>query len=169
MKTRKPNIRKRKRWPSRRVIGGGLNYTILRPSIILGKGWREFVAQMQDLVRSGGLPIKLPFPFIPVPGSGNNLFQPVFVDDLTACIVKAVGPMVAAYHRGRSTSVGATRVSFNALLDAFACALKVKKPKLHAPIPLLMLVAPLMGLLPNPPVTRDQLKDLSRDNASLRP
>ena len=78
------------------VIGGGLNYTILRPSIILGKDG-EFVAQMQDLVRSGGLPIKLPFPFIPVPGSGNNLFQPVFVDDLTACIVKAVGPMVAAY------------------------------------------------------------------------
>ncbi|HEY3330859.1 MAG TPA: NAD-dependent epimerase/dehydratase family protein [Capsulimonadaceae bacterium] len=143
------------------VRAGSVPFTILRPSIILGADG-EFVAQMKDLVLHGGLPIPLPFPFIPVPGSGNNKFQPIFVEDLCSCIVKAVEPNVAT---GEIIEVGgATQVTFNELLDAFAKNLGVKKPKLHAPIPILMAVAPLLGILPNPPVTVDQLKNLGRDN-----
>jgi hypothetical protein len=40
----------------------------------------------------------------------------------------------------------------------------VKKPVLHAPIPILSLVAPLVELLPNPPFSGDQLKNLGKDN-----
>jgi len=143
------------------VGGSGLPFTIIRPSIVLG-GDGEFVDQMKALVKSGGLPVDAPFPFIPVPGSGRNLFQPIFVDDLAACIGKAINLSVAV---DATIEVGGpTQVSFNALLDAFAAALGIRKPKLHVPIPILMLVAPLMGILPNPPVTRDQLKNLGRDN-----
>lgn len=145
----------------RLVRESGLPFTILRPSIILGEDG-EFVSQIGDLVRSGGLPVKLPFPVIPVPGSGRNLFQPIYVDDLTACITAAVKPGIAV---GQAVEVGgANQVSFNGLLDGFAHHLGVRKPKMHVPVPIMMLVAPLMGILPNPPVTRDQLKNLSRDN-----
>ena len=143
------------------VKASGLPYTILRPSIILGKDG-EFVAQMKDLIQHGGLPFPLPFPFIPVPGSGLNKFQPIYVDDLMQCIVKSLGD---ASTLNQIIEVGgATQVTFNALLAGFARSLGVKKPMLHAPVPILMLVAPLMQVLPNPPVTQDQLKNLSRDN-----
>ena len=143
------------------VAAGGIDYVILRPSIILGAGG-EFSEQIKDLVLHGGLPVRLPFPFIPVPGSGRNLFQPVHAGDLMRCIAASLATNAA------DNSIveigGSTRVSFEQILDSFAHRLGVRKPKLHAPVPLLMLVAPLMELLPTPPVTRDQLRNLSRDN-----
>ena len=143
------------------VTESGLCYTILRPSIILGSDG-EFVDQMTDLVKSGGLPIPLPFPFIPVPGSGLNKFQPIFVDDLAKAVVMAVEPSVGT---NKIIEIGGgSVVTFNALLDGFASRLKVRKPKLHAPVALLMLVAPLFGVMESPPVTQDQLRNLSRDN-----
>ena len=45
---------------------------------------------MKDLVLHGGLPVSAPFPFIPVPGPGFNLFQPVWIDDLVQCVVKSL-------------------------------------------------------------------------------
>jgi NADH dehydrogenase len=144
------------------VKDSGLNFTILRPSIILGADG-EFVAQIKDLVLHGGLPIALPFPFVPIPGSGNNQFQPIYIDDLMTAVVKSLDPKVAT--NATVEIGGATRVTFNTLIGNFANRVGAgKKPKLHAPVPLLMLVAPLLGLLPNPPVTVDQLKNLSRDN-----
>jgi NADH dehydrogenase len=144
------------------VRGSGLPYAILRPSLILGKGG-EFAVQMEDLIRHGGLPVNVPFPFIPVPGSGRNKFQPIDIDDLTACVLRILADDKL---RNRVYEVGgATQVSFNELLAGFAAALGVRKPMLHAPIPALRLAAAVMEtVLPRPPVTRDQLANLSRDN-----
>ena len=147
----------------RLVQSSGMEYVILRPSIILG-GDGEFVAQMRDLVLHGGLPLPMPFPIIPVPGNGKNRFQPIFIDDLTTCIRGAV-------EDGATTNTivevgGADRVTFDALLDGFAARERVRKPKLHAPIPILALAAPLVALLPNPPFSADQLKNLKKDNVA---
>ena len=145
------------------VIGSKLPYTIFRPSLIIGKNG-EFVAQMKDLILHGGLPLPLPFPVIPVPGSGFNLFQPIWIDDLVACVVNSLSmgeTLNETYEVG-----GATQLSFNELLQKMAAALgKPKKPLLHAPIPLLYAAAfVLEKILPKPPVTRDQLKNLGKDN-----
>ena len=145
------------------VIGSKLPYTIFRPSLVIGADG-EFVAQMKDLVLHGGLPVNAPFPFIPVPGSGFNLFQPIWVDDLVDCVVQCLGrgdTINQVYEVG-----GATQLSFNELLKGFAKSLgKPKKPLLHAPIPLLYAAATVMEkILPKPPVTRDQLKNLGLDN-----
>jgi len=143
------------------VSTSGIPFVILRPSIILGSDG-EFVAQMRDLVNNGGLPFKAPFPFIPVPGSGNNRFQPIFVDDLTECISRSITDDSLT---GRTIEVaGATQVTFNEVIDAFAHAEEVRKPKLHAPIPILSLVAPLVEMMSNPPFSSDQLKNLKTDN-----
>ncbi len=145
------------------VIGSKLPYTIFRPSLVIGSDG-EFVAQMKDLVLHGGLPVAVPFPVIPVPGAGFNLFQPIWVDDLVECVVQSLGrgdTINQVYEVG-----GATQLSFNELLKGFARALgKPKKPLLHAPIPLLYAAATVMEkILPKPPVTRDQLKNLGLDN-----
>ncbi len=141
------------------VIGSECPYTIFRPSLVIGPDG-EFIAQMKDLVLHNG-------PVIPVPGSGFNLFQPVWVDDLVQCVVKSLvmGETInQIYEIG-----GATQLSFNELIRGIAKSLgKPKKPLLHAPIPLLYAAAAVMEkILPKPPVTRDQLKNLALDNITL--
>ncbi len=144
------------------VENSGLPYTIFRPSLVIGKDG-EFIAQMNDLVQHGGLPFAVPFPVIPVPGTGENKFQPIWIDDLTACVVGALGNRATAntlYEVG-----GATQLSFNDLLTGIATAQGVHKSLMHAPIPLLTVAATVMeALMPKPPVTRDQLANLGRDN-----
>src|SRR5579862_6651074 len=71
------------------VKTSGFSYTILRPSIILGKDG-EFVAEMRALVLYGGLPIPIPSLVVPVPGSGENKFQPIYVNDLMTCVIKSL-------------------------------------------------------------------------------
>ncbi|MGI4791280.1 MAG: SDR family oxidoreductase [Janthinobacterium lividum] len=145
------------------VIGSNLPYTIFRPSLIIGADG-EFVAQMQDLVLHGGLPISAPFPFIPVPGSGFNLFQPIWIDDLVDCVTQSLTKGETINHLYEVG--GGTQLSFNELLKGFARSLgKPKKPLLHAPIPLLYAAATIMEkIIAKPPVTRDQLKNLGVDN-----
>jgi len=146
------------------VRGSGLPYAILRPSIILGKDG-EFAAQMTDLVCHGGLPVRLTVPVIPVPGAGRNLFQPVFVDDLVTCVLQLVAKQA---DWGRVYEIGgAERVTFDDLIGGFAAAIGVRKPLVHAPIALLRIAAAVMeAVLPRPPVTRDQLANLKRDNVT---
>jgi nucleoside-diphosphate-sugar epimerase len=139
----------------------GAPFTILRPSIILGPDG-EFVHQIGDLILHGGLPIPIPFPVIPVPGKGENKFQPIYIGNLALCVLNAItapGALNQMIEVG-----GATEVSFNTLLEAFAKRLKVKKPLMHVPIGLMKFLLPVFKLLPNPPVTEDQLLNLSRDS-----
>ncbi len=142
------------------VESSGISFTILRPSIILGKDG-EFVEEMEGLVKYAGLP-PIPSPVIPIPGSGKSKFQPIYIDDLCQCIVKCLEDPKTAGER--IEIAGATKVTFDALVDGFASRLNIRKPKVHAPVPILMLIAPLMKVLPKPPFTRDQLRNLSRDN-----
>jgi NADH dehydrogenase len=143
------------------VRDSGLPFTIFRPSVILGPDG-EFVAQMEDLIREPPLS-PVPLPFVPVPGNGTNKFQPVWIGDLVACLVQSLtnpATINQVYEIG-----GATPVSFNELLQGFGRHLGVKKPLLHAPLPLMRAAAwVLQAALPQPPITTDQLLNLQRDN-----
>ena len=144
------------------VRESGIAYTIFRPSLVIGPDG-EFVQQMGDLIKHGGLPIPVPFPVIPVPGSGENKFQPVWVDDLLNCVLIASTDPDSA---GKTFEVGGgSQLTFNELLTAMAASMGVHKPLLHAPIAVLSIAASVMeSVLPKPPVTRDQLKNLKVDN-----
>jgi len=145
----------------RLVQESGIPYAIFRPSIIMGRGC-EFVAQMEGLIRRPPL-TPFPLPFVPVPGSGKNLFQPVAIDDLASCITQSLSqdtPTGAIYEIG-----GADRVTFDELLTAFQRHLGMSKPLVHLPLPLLFMgAAVLEALLPHPPITTDQLYNLQVDN-----
>lgn len=145
----------------RAVEESGLPYTILRPSIVLGPD-ADFLEQIEGLIRKPpGSPF--PLPFVPVPGRGTNLFQPVYIDDLARCVVAAVSS--GEETRGLFEIGGADQVSFNALIESVQRHLGVTKRLLHVPVPLLWAAAAVLeAVLPRPPVTTDQLINLGRDN-----
>lgn len=145
----------------RAVRESGLPHTIFRPSIILGPDG-EFLQQIEALIRKPPLAPFAP-PFIPVPGSGANKFQPVWVGDLVDCLVRCLDDPATinqTYDIG-----GATQVTFNDLIAAVEQHLGVKKPLLHAPMPLMFAAASVLErVLPRPPIATDQLRSLQQDN-----
>lgn len=65
----------------------GLDYVIVRPSLVIGPGSTGGAMLMRGLA---GLPF-----VIPLPSGGGQLFQPVMLDDLAAAVVKLVEGDVA--------------------------------------------------------------------------
>ncbi|HEY6273931.1 MAG TPA: complex I NDUFA9 subunit family protein [Terriglobales bacterium] len=133
------------------VRNSGIPYCILRPSLIFGPG-DGFVTQMMDIMRKGPL-LRL------VPGDGQSKYRPVFIGDVTACFASAL-------NAGEATNQtielgGADELSLNEVLEEIARCAGVRKRALHIPMPLMFLGAALaQSLLPNPPVTVDQLRML---------
>lgn len=143
------------------VKQSGLPWTIFRPSLIFAPG-AQFLAQMEDLIKKPPLS-PFPLPFIPVPGDGQNRFQPVYLGDLARCITDCLTKPDTAnqlYSIG-----GADETTFNELIVAIAAKNGVKKPLFHAPIGVMFAAASVLeSVLPVPPITTDQLQNLGRDN-----
>ena len=126
--------------------------TILRPSVIFGpedQFFNRFAGMAQIM------------PFMPVV-AGRTRFQPVFVGDVADAILAAAERSDA---RGRIYELGGPRVV--TLRELMAYILEVtKRPKRLVSVPnaVVRVQAWLGELLPNPPITRDQLIQLGRDN-----
>ena len=157
-----PSMYARTKARAERIVSeSGLPFTILRPSLVLGKGG-DFVREIEGLIRRPpGSPI--PLPFVPIPGSGGNRFQPVDIGDLAQCIVQSLSRDAAV---GVTIEIGgADVVTFDEIIQAFSRRLGIKKRSLHIPIPLMLAAASVLeALAPKPPVTVDQLIQLQRDN-----
>ena len=71
------------------VRESGLDWTILKPSLLFGPrdGFFNIVAGL----------VRIPFPLVPVPGDGRSRFQPLHVADLALCVRLARG--AAGDHR----------------------------------------------------------------------
>jgi len=133
------------------VRRSGIPFCILRPSLIFGEG-DGFVTQMMETMRSAPL-------FRPVPGSGKPKFRPIFIDDVTACFVRAL-TAEAAINQTIELG-GADELTLNEVLAEIARCAAVRKPAIHIPLPLMFAGAAVMQtLLKNPPVTVDQLRML---------
>lgn len=133
------------------VRRSGIPFCILRPSLIFGPG-DGFVTQMMEIMRKAPL-------VRPVPGNGSPLFRPMFVDDVTFCLERALTEESA---RNQTIELGgADELSLNEVLSEIARCAGIRKPPLHIPMPLMMAGAALAEtVLPAPPVTRDQLRML---------
>ena len=145
-----------KRQAELEVIGSGLDYTILRPSVIFGEG-DEFLTALAGLIRLG--------PVTPVIGAGRNRMQPVAADDVARCIAASVGN--STVKRKTINLGGPHRLNYNALLDEVALAMGKRARRVHIPTPLVRpIVAIMERILPRPPLTTDQLKMLGIRNVS---
>src|SRR6476469_231855 len=133
------------------VRHSGIPFCILRPSLIFGEG-DGFVTQMMATMRSAPL-------FRPVPGNGTPKFRPIFIDDVTACFVRALTAEAAT---NQTVELGgADELTLNEVLAEIARCAGVRKPAVHIPMPLMFAGAAVaQKLLKNPPVTVDQLRML---------
>ena len=138
------------------VVGSGLPYTILRPSIMFGEG-DEFLTTLAGLVKV--------FPLAPVVGSGRNRLQPIAADDVARCIALAVDREDL---KGKAIEVGGPQqLSYNEIIAVVSRTLGKRRRRLHLPISLMYLATALLqALRPHPPATTDQLRMLGIRNVS---
>jgi uncharacterized protein YbjT (DUF2867 family) len=139
----------RAKWDAERAVeGSGLAHVILRPSFVFGRD-------------GGALPrfarIARLAPVTPIVGPGTQRLQPIWVDDVAAIITRCA--------RGEESGLlqlgGPDIVDWNEFWARLKVALGTRRPALHLPFWLMRPQAFVLERLPNPPLTRDQLKMLA--------
>lgn len=128
---------------------------ILRPSIVFGPedGFFNRFAAMARIA-----------PALPLVGGGRTRFQPVYVGDVAEAILAGLERPEAA---GRTYELGGPGVySFAELLAYVLEVTGRRRLLLPLPFPLARLQARFLELLPSPPLTRDQVSLLERDNVA---
>ncbi len=127
--------------------------TIFRPSVIFGPE-DDFFNRFARLAKL--------LPFVPVI-AGETRFQPVYVGDVAAAFVAALDAGKAAHKE--TFALGGPRIySFRELLEIMLRETMLERPLVPLPMWLARLQAAVLGLLPDPPLTLDQLRLLAHDN-----
>jgi uncharacterized protein YbjT (DUF2867 family) len=144
------------KWAGEMAIrASGVPYDVLRPSLMFGPG-DGFFTRLVKLIRWN--------PVVPVPGDGKAAFQPFAVTDLGRVVVQCVerGPRMLLAELG-----GPEWMTLDEIIDVIKGVMGTRRPNVHVPVMALMPPAVIMDkLLPNPPVTPDQLKMLERRNTT---
>jgi NADH dehydrogenase len=126
--------------------------TIVRPSLTFGED-DHFFTRLAAMIRSS--------PVLPLIGGGSTKFQPVFIDDVTAGLSELLKRSETA---GETYEFGGPQVySFRALLELLLTALNWRRVLIPIPFALAEIQAGLLELLPNVPLTRDQVQLLKTD------
>ena len=126
--------------------------TILRPSIIFGPE-DDFFNRFGTMAST--------FPALPLI-AGKTRFQPVYVGDVADAVVRATEDKALA---GELFELGGPKIySFRELLDYILKETLQDKPLVPVSMGLAKLKAFFLQILPNPPLTPDQVKLLQSDN-----
>ena len=129
--------------------------TILRPSIVFGP---------DDTFFNRFAAMAMVTPALPLIGGGHTRFQPVFVQDVASAVIKTLEERSTA---GRIYELGGPRVySFRELLELMMAHTMRRRRLVHLPFALAAFKARFLELLPNPPLTRDQVELLKTDNVA---
>lgn len=127
--------------------------SVLRPSIVFGPE-DSFFNRFAAMARFS--------PALPLIGGGTTRFQPIYVDDLTAAILRICESDAA---KGQTYELGgAGGYSFKELMELM---LRVKKTtRILVPVPFFLaeVQGTVLQMLPTPPLTRDQVELLKTDN-----
>lgn len=136
------------------------NAMIVRPSIVFGPE-DQFFNRFAALSRLG--------PILPVIGA-NTKFQPVYVDDIAQAVTKGVEDNVHGVFELGGPDVATFRALMQQMLEV------IQRRRLILNIPFFaarlmafgfdMLQVVSLGLIKNPAATRDQVKNLARDNVA---
>lgn len=137
------------------------NAVVLRPSIVFGPRDSFFnrFASMAMLA-----------PGLPLPGGGRMKMQPVYVGDVVEAVMVALGYRAAPKMAGKSVRGGTFELggpdvfTFRDLMSITLRAIGRRRLLVPVPLPVMSLGAVFAGLLPNPPLTVDQVRLLAVDN-----
>lgn len=133
----------------RYLAGLPIEWQILRPALVYG----------EDGVSAGMFRMIASLPVMLVPELGAAMFQPIHIDDLTEAVAAAIGPTTAA---GQCVDlVGASRVSYRAMLETYRCSMGFSAaPCLAVPAPLMALAATVCGRIPGALLNRENWRML---------
>ena len=145
------------KWRGEQLVrASGLDWVVLRPSLLFGEG-DGFFSLIETTLRwwSPGV--------VAIPAAGNVRFQPLAVQDLAIAVERCLA------EPGRSGSVyelgGPRYLSYVQIVDAVMAATGRRRLKLPMPVPLLRaLTAVTDRVLPIFPVSHDQVLSLGRPN-----
>lgn len=127
--------------------------TILRPSVLFGAN-DSFFNKFAGLA--------LLSPALPLIGGGTTKFQPVYVDDVADAVMASLA-MPAA--KGETYELGGPSVyTFRQLMEMILRETNRKAWLVDLPFWAASLKATFLQILPNPPLTRDQVELLKSDN-----
>jgi len=126
---------------------------IYRPSIIFGPE-DGFFNRFANMARFS--------PVLPLIGGGETKFQPVFVGDVAEAVARAVDGRIEG---GKTYELGGPQVlSFRECLEEMLEIIDRKRMLVTLPWPIASLQASILGMLPNPLLTTDQVTLLRTDN-----
>lgn len=127
------------------VIKSGLAWSILGPSIQFGDG-SAFFNGLADLIRS--VPV-----VVPMIGGGGREFQPIWVEDVTTCLLKMARE--PGQYDGKRIDVGGPEIyTYAQILDLLMQTLGKQRVKVPGPMPFVRIGASIMeAVLPKPPIT----------------
>ena len=135
------------------IRNSGVDYTILRPTMIYGTPDDVNIHKLIAFVARFG--------FFPVLGSGRHLQQPVHVDDVADAVVAAlVRP--AAINRSYCLS-GTEALPFDEMLATVGRALDRPARRLVIPLSVAMAAAHALAWLPRQPFTVGQVRRNNQD------
>jgi uncharacterized protein YbjT (DUF2867 family) len=126
---------------------------IFRPSIVFGPE-DGFFNRFANMARYS--------PVLPLIGGGETRFQPVYVGDVAEAIARSVDGAVAG---GKVYELGGPNVlTFRECLDDMLAVIDRKRIMVSIPWGIASLQGSILGMLPNPLLTSDQVTLLKSDN-----
>jgi uncharacterized protein YbjT (DUF2867 family) len=127
--------------------------TILRPSVVFGP---------EDQFFNRFATMAMFLPVLPLIGGGETRFQPVYVGDVADAAIKCLEDPATA---GRTYELGGPKIySLREIFELLLHEIRRRRWLINLPFPMAELQARLMAILPNPPLTPDQVELLKRDN-----
>jgi uncharacterized protein YbjT (DUF2867 family) len=147
----------RSKWRGEQVVrASGLEWVVLRPSLLFGEGDGFFTLIRTTLTWwSPGV--------VALPGDGSARFQPLSVDDLAIAVERSI---VEPARAGQTYELGGPEyLTYRQIVDAVMRATGKRRLKMSMPIPLLSALTLVTDrILPIFPVSHDQVRSLRMPN-----
>jgi len=141
------------------VRESGLDWTIVRPSVVFGEGGEfvSFTKRLKGMFAPG-------VPLYPLPGGGKTRFQPIHVEDLVPMLVAAVED---DEHVGETYEVGGPEtLTLRQVTDLVYAAERKDVTIVPLPMPLAKIGLSVLGAIPGFPMGPDQYRSLRFDNTT---
>lgn len=115
----------------RAVLASGVRHTVFAPSLYYAPG-DTFLTLLERMA--------MVLPAVPISGHGHALYQPIWADDVAACIVAALAPAPAgrgsANGHARYELAGPQTLSHREIVELALRAAGRSRPLVHVPTPL---------------------------------
>lgn len=137
------------------VRKSGLNFTILRPSVIYGNGDDGTIARLVHAVKNRKIIYLL--------GNGKYKLQPVYIDDVIKAICETLNNLCQFKDRTLFL-VGKEIVSYTGLVDVISEIIGVKKYKCYIPLSVIDIIIKVFSLFSKKGIQlEDKLKTYPHD------